>query len=281
METLQNAIKEKYPAYAENIAKRFLEGVGAPLEWGNITKSALSKYCAHLQTLVSRTTTKNYCAMLKSVLSLYDDEHPLPRGWRDALKVKSEDSEQVYLTEGEIQLLLDYKPTTEYEDFVLTAFLLGCLTGARHSDYIRFTRDNISEDGMQLRYTSQKTKTSATLPVAPAVLRLIEHMSGLSHIEMADSTFNDTIRRICRNAEICTRQKLYRRGKENSLPKWEYVSSHTARRSFASNLYLRGCDVLSISLMMGHASVDMTRGYIVCGLRNLPDAVTGYFSQFK
>lgn len=281
METLLDALNAKYPAYSAKIAERFLDASGLSLDWGNITKSTLSKFCAHLQKLVSRTTTKNYCAMLKSVLALYDDEHPLPRGWRDALKVKSEDSEQVYLSETEIQRLLEYIPSTRNEDFVLTAFLLGCLTGARHSDYIKFSADNISEDGSQLRYTSQKTRTSATLPVAPAVPRLIEHMSGLADIQMADSTFNDSIRRICCKCGICTRMKLYRRGKDSSSPKWEFVSSHTARRSFASNLYLRGCDVLSISLMMGHASVDMTRGYIVCGLRNLPESVTGYFSQFK
>lgn len=281
MDTLKAALSEKYPAYSDKIAERFHDATGKDLVWDNITKPTLSKFRAYLQSLVSRTTTKNYCAMLKSVLSLYDDIHPMPRGWKDALKVKAEDSEQVYLSEGEIQLLLDYSPDSDYEDFVLTAFLLGCLTGARHSDYIRFSQDNISEDGKQLRYTSQKTRTSATLPVAPAVPRLMSRMTELADIQMADSTFNDTIRRICKNVGITTRMKLYRRGRENSAQKWEYVSSHTARRSFASNLYLRGCDVLSISLMMGHASVDMTRGYIVCGLRNLPDAITGYFSQFS
>ena len=59
--------------------------------------------------------------------------------------------------------------------------------------------------------------------------------------------------------------------------KWEFVSSHTARRSFATNLYLRGADLYSISQMMGHASVEMTQNYLCCGLREQSAQVMEYF----
>lgn len=48
---------------------------------------------------------------------------------------------------------------------------------------------------------------------------------------------------------------------------WKFISSHTARRSFATNLYLRGGDLYMISKLMGHSSVTMTEGYIVYGQR--------------
>lgn len=276
--TLKEAITIKYPAYSEKLAERFMEANGVELAWENISKATLARFCEYIQTIVARSTARFYCAAIKSTLSLYDDEHPLPNGWRDAMRVKKEDSEQVYLSEDEIMKLMSYTPKNLNEEYSLTTFLLGCLSGARHSDYVRFTEENINEGF--LRYTSQKTRTSACLPIAPAVPRLLKQMASLKNVEIADSTFNDCIRRICKNAGITTSLKLYRRGKETTAQKWEFISSHTARRSFASNLYLRGCDILSISMMMGHASVDMTRGYIVCGLREMPKSVTEYFTKF-
>lgn len=276
--TLKEALSRKYPAYADNLAERFREANGVDMDWSNITKSSLARFAEHLQTVVSRSTARHYCAIVKATLSLYDDTVDLPKGWQDTLRVKKEDSEQIYLSDEEIQLLLRYLPQTPKEEYVLTTFLIGCLTGARHSDYIRFTQDNISHG--YLRYTSQKTRTSATLPVAPALPRLLAKLASLPENNMADTTFNHTIREICKKAGVDESMRIYRRGKESTAPKWTFVSSHTARRSFASNLYLRGCDIMSISMMMGHASVNMTRGYIVCGLRSLPDNVTAYFKQF-
>ena len=277
--TLKEALSKKYPAYAENLAARFREANGVEMDWDNISKSTLYSFAEHLQKVVSRSTARHYCAIIKATLTLYDDIVSLPRGWQDTLRIRKEDSEQVYLTDSEIQSLLKYKPQSANEEYVLTTFLIGCLTGARHSDYIRFTKDNISHGF--LRYTSQKTRTSATLPVAPALPRLIDKLATLPDNNMADTTFNRTLRDICLHSGITESMRIYRRGQESSAPKWCYISSHTARRSFASNLYLRGCDILSISMMMGHASVDMTRGYIVCGLRALPNEVTEYFKQFN
>lgn len=276
--TLKEALSSKYPAYADKLAERFHEANGVDMDWDNISKATLARFVEHLQTVVARSTARHYCAIVKSTLSLYDDVVELPRGWQDTLRVKKEDSEQVYLSDDEIKLLLNYIPQSPNEEYVVTAFLIGCLTGARHSDYIRFTMDNIS-NGF-LRYTSQKTRTSATLPVAPALPRLLTKLASLPENDMADSTFNRILRHICHNAGISEHVRIYRRGQESTSRKWNLVSSHTARRSFASNLYLRGCDIMSISMMMGHASVDMTRGYIVCGLRSLPDNVTAYFKQF-
>lgn len=276
--TLKEALSSKYPAYADKLAERFREANGVELDWSNITKSSLARFAEYLQKEVARSSARSYCAIVKATLSLYDDVVELPRGWQDSLRVKNEDSEQVYLSDEEIQLLLKYRPQSRNEEYVHTTFLIGCLTGARHSDYICFSQDNISHG--YLRYTSQKTRTSATLPVAPALPRLLAKLAALPENNMADTTFNRTIRDICMKSGITESMRIYRRGKESTKPKWTFVSSHTARRSFASNLYLRGCDIMSISMMMGHASVDMTRGYIVCGLRSLPDNVAAYFKQF-
>ena len=99
--------------------------------------------------------------------------------------------------------------------------------------------------------------------------------------EVSDPTFNKTIREICRKLGMNERLKLYRAGEFVEGAKYEFISSHTARRSFATNLYLRGADLYAISKMMGHSSVTMTEGYISCGLRDLSDDILDYFKTFK
>ena len=112
-----------------------------------------------------------------------------------------------------------------------------------------------------ISYVSLKTKTHATVPLKPIVKELL---TNLPKEEVTDPTFNNNIRNICRKAGITEAVK-------------EFVSSHTARRSFATNLYLRGADLYSISQMMGHASVEMTQNYLCCGLREQSAQVMEYF----
>ncbi len=111
-------------------------------------------------------------------------------------------------------------------------------------------------------------------PLKPIVKELL---TNLPKEEVSDPTFNNNIRNICRKAGITEAVKVFKAGKEVEGEKWEFVSSHTARRSFATNLYLRGADLYSISQMMGHASVEMTQNYLCCGLREQSAQVMEYF----
>lgn len=277
--TLLEAFRKKYPGYADKVAERFLEATGSEFSWENITKPNLADYVSFLRKKLAGSTVRTCCAQIKSVLGLYEEEYTLPKNWRDALYQKKDSSQQVYLTEDELAQFIDYSPTTENEEIVYSRFLLGCLTGARHSDFIKFSKGNIREDNM-LCYVSVKTHIEATVPIAPIVPYLIDMASKYKTKDIADTTFNRILRDICEAVEIDSELTLYRRGAFTTSPKCDFISSHTARRTFATNLYLRGADLYSISKMMGHSSVDMTSGYICCGLRNLSPEIKGYFQKF-
>ena len=74
--------------------------------------------------------------------------------------------------------------------------------------------------------------------------------------------------------------KLYQRGETTIKPKYQFVSSHTARRTGVTNLYLRGLDLLTIAKIAGHTSTNTTMGYVCCGIRELPQEAKEYFSGF-
>ena len=95
--------------------------------------------------------------------------------------------------------------------------------------------------------------------------------------ECCVSVFNDTIRRICKDCRIDNTVTLKKRGEVVTAPKYEMVSAHTGRRSFATNLYLAGVSREDIAIMMGHGTnIDTTRRYI-CAERQMSAKVMAYF----
>lgn len=280
MNDLRTAFTEKYPKYG-NVLDMYERANGCPATWGNLTKIGLSKFVDYMNERLATSSVKTYAAMLKAVLNLYNEEVKLPKDYDKVLSVRGETSSNTWLNDLEIETLIGYIPVNATERLVKNQFIMGCVTGARHSDYMDFTRENIVNK--RLVYVSQKTHVRAEVPLSPVVERLIaeNEMFYLVDKEVSDPTFNTTIREICRKVGINERLKLYRAGEFVEGAKYEFISSHTARRSFATNLYLRGADLYAISKMMGHSSVTMTEGYISCGLRDLSDNILDYFKTFK
>jgi integrase len=275
--TFKSAFTRKYPN-SRAIINYFEAGAKSPAEWNNLTRINLINFVRYMKDNISQSSARNYAAVFKSVMNDYKEEIDIPcKKFENILNIKAVKPICVYLDEKEIRRLAVYAPKSDGERYVLSTFLLGCLTGARHSDCVRFSRGNIMCDS--LVYVSEKTKTKTSVPLSPIVVRLIDDLQGCRPVSEAGN--NKAIRRICRNLGLESESKVFKAGKYIEGKKWEFISSHTARRSFATNLYLRGADLYSISKMMGHADTTMTEGYICCGLREQSDRILGYFKKYQ
>ena len=237
MKDLRIAFLAKYPKY-EIILNMYSRANDCPATWENLSKVRLQTFVDYMEERLAPNSVRQYAAKLKAVLNLYNEEVELPKDYNKILSVKNVRSTNVWLTDEELERIITYAPKNTNEQLVRTQFLIGAFTGCRHSDYTRLNNRNIV--GGMISYVSLKTKTHATVPLKPIVKELLTNLP-----------------------------------KEGE--KWEFVSSHTARRSFATNLYLRGADLYSISQMMGHASVEMTQNYLCCGLREQSAQVMEYF----
>lgn len=285
------AFTDKYLKYAK-ILDMYKNANGEEPAWDNITRASLSAFVDYLCDNLAKSSAKTYAAMFKSVLNTYSDQTDLPSGWQKILSIKNDISEQVYLTETEISEIMEYAPQSEVEAIVQQQFIMGALTGARHSDYVRFTPDNVNGDF--LCYVSQKTHIKASVPLSPAVAAILGikvenrrmsktgvfERSGAYRKSVSDPTFNTTLRRIARACGICQPMKLYRRGEFVTLEKWEALSSHSARRTFATNIYLRCHDLYLVSKLCGHTDTKMTEKYICVNLEAMTDEVMQYFTRF-
>lgn len=292
----EEIFKNKYPKTAERILSIFCEANGTDATFETITKPALSAFVDTLMAKVATSSARTYCAQFKAVLSLYREECTnLAQGWERILSVKQDVSEQVYLTEEEVQRVISYMPDTPTEAAVQQQFILSCLVGARHGDIVNLTENNIRNG--YICYVSQKTHMKAQVPLSAVAEKILKgtfrtRQAGILFDEdtevmayrrkVCDTTFNSTLRHICDMCDINEILTLYKRGENITAPKWKFVSSHTGRRTCATLLYLRGCDIYSISRILAHSSVEMTaQTYIMCPIRPLSEDTMAYFSQFN
>jgi integrase len=146
-------------------------------------------------------------------------------------------------------------------------FLIASFTGLRYSDVSNLSEAVIS-DGM-IHMEQQKTRGEVVVPVHPVVQRLLEKYRTAGRVippGISNVIMNVHLKEVARLAGICDEfvKRTTRGGKRISqrMEKWQMVTVHTARRSFAKNLFLTGFKLEHLSRVMGHSSVDQTIEYI-------------------
>lgn len=269
--TLKEAFALKYPKY-DNILRMFEAANLCEATWDNLTKVRLQRFIDYMSERLSPNSVAQYATKLKAVLNLYSDEVTLPRGFARVLTPKKCASTSAYLTEEELQKLIDYPPRNIREEYVRDLFVICSYGGMRHSDALNLSESNFVGDSLQ--YVSVKTKVHTVVPLKPIVR---EYIINRPRIEIDDTAYNRIIRRICKKCGITDPVKVFTAGEEKEGEKWEFVSSHTARRTCATLLYLRGADLYTISKILGHTDVKTTQNYIKADIRTNSEELMGYF----
>lgn len=178
-------------------------------------------------------------------------------------KRMSEVPETIALTAEELDALWSCDKLTQMERKARDLFIIGVYAVARWEDYSRLTTDNIS-NGM-LNYEQLKTGRTVVLPVSSRLFECLERNGGVAP-RLSQQKFNDAIKRCCR--KIGMTEKLYvsrSRGANrvsSSHERWELVSSHTARRTGATMLYLAGVPIKRCMLITGHSTESNFLRYV-------------------
>jgi integrase len=152
--------------------------------------------------------------------------------------------EIIYLSEEEQSQIANAPIIREALNNARKWLLLGCLLGQRGGDLLNITAKNIKEmNGIKIiELKQQKTGKLVAIPLLPGALSIIE--SGLPY-KISLEKFNVYIKEVCQCANLnqltIGRKKPTGRNPtiKGSHPKWELISSHVCRRSFATNFYAR------------------------------------------
>ena len=192
---------------------------------------------------------------------------------RDFKKIE-EEVDTIYLSNDELTTLYSLDLTNDVRlDRVRDLFLIGCYTGLRFSDYSELRPLNISFGGRILSVTTQKTAARVSIPLNPNVLAILDKYDGVPPRTMSNQKFNQYLKELGQVAGLTAPVERTRTqgGIRSTLTaqKWELLTTHTARRSFATNAFLAGVPTVSIMKITGHKSETQFMKYIkVTGEQN-------------
>lgn len=157
-------------------------------------------------------------------------------------KTMTNETKDVYLNEYEINRIFNHDFTKNLKlSNARDLLILGVRTGLRVSDFMKLDINNIHGGFIEVK--TQKTGTNVVIPIHNQITEIINRNNGSLPRSISDQRFNDYIKEVCKTAGInsiteggkinpTTKRKEYGR-----FEKWELITSHTCRRSFASNLY--------------------------------------------
>ena len=183
-------------------------------------------------------------------------------------KVLEEDSEEIYLTNDELDRILGLDLSDQSElDLARDNFLLDCYIGLRIADYKNLREHHIIEiEGTKMiKIRLQKTGNIAVIPLNKKALKILEKRN-YDFSTYGEYKTNILIKEVGKLAGIDEPfiKTITLGGKvvEQEFKKYEKITHQTARRSFATNLYLEGVPTLDIMQMTGHTTEKAFLKYI-------------------
>ncbi len=268
-DTFYGAYIWKYPRYVKPM-NIFRDLIGHKPTWDDITDDNLRDFFGELQRIYAPNTVKTLCATVKAVIRENAPSRSIPSTtFGKILRAKTVPVQTVALTDEEVRRIVAFRPRGRNLRYIHRMFVMECLTGARRSDCERISAANIDSTGHYLVYVSQKTKTEVKVPIHKKLRPFLVCGTGDEPIGgVSESTFNRNLQRMCRACGIDTSVRVFQAGVYKSGPKWLFVTTHTGRRSFATNLSKKGVPLEQIALMMGHMkggtpNISMTQRYII------------------
>jgi integrase len=257
------------PSKAYKVTLNNLRAFNGRLDFDTIDLDFYHDYLAYLQKKgLSENTIGRDIKNLKAVLNEATENGVNSNlAFRSKRFTKpSEDVESIALSADELRELKELDlPPLSYLDRVRDLFLIGCYTGLRYSDFSRLTADNVKGNFIEIK--QQKTGASVAIPVHPIVAQILDKYDGELPEPISNQKTNDYLKEVCQRVpSLCAVvSKTGTKGGVKmtvSYQKWQIITSHTARRSFATNAYLQGVPTITIMAITGHKTEKAFLKYI-------------------
>ena len=171
-------------------------------------------------------------------------------------KSKVKEVERVYLTEAEIQSIIEKDFKTERLSLVRDIFLFSCFTGLAYIDVKNLTKAHVSYgiDGEKWIFTHrQKTESASKIPILPVTQMIIDkyenHPQCINEDKLLPILSNQKMNAYLKEiAGVCEIEKE--------------LTFHIARHTFATTVTLtNGVPIESVSKMLGHKNLRTTQHY--------------------
>lgn len=186
--------------------------------------------------------------------------------YRDFKAPKNDETEVVYLSESELMRIYnhDFSSNAALEK-VRDVFCFQTFTGQRFSDIVLFRHNAVQDGFWKLRTT--KTKDILSIYLSPSAIAIADKYRDMGTLPVISAQkTNIYLKQICEIVGIDTPTTIvrYRGSKriERTVPKWNLISTHTARRTFVSLSLAKGMESANIMRITGHKTHAMLDNYV-------------------
>ncbi|WP_228422422.1 tyrosine-type recombinase/integrase [Chryseobacterium aurantiacum] len=231
----------------------------------------------------SENTLYRTIHFIKTILNFAEKKGIRTQVWQIEVRREKQYKEIAILNEKEIDKI---NKTVVPEELQAAKdwLMISCYTGQRISDFMSFSCEQLEtiEGKTCITFIQKKTRRQITLPLHPAVHLIISKHKNQFPEKMNSSEYNKKIKLVAKKADlkdiIYTNKRIGHRVKKLALEKWEVLTSHIGRRSFASNFYGK----IPTPLLMeatGHTTEQMFQKYINLVNKERILSLNHYFEQ--
>jgi integrase len=247
------------------------------LDFEHITLEFFEDFMKYMNSKISRIN-KNFkqnniqklIAVLKTILTDATD-----KGYNDKMDFKkrkfgthTEKVQSIYLNQNELKELYEFdlsdKPRLER---VRDLFIVESYTGLRFGDGQRLEAENIIESNGKefVSIKTQKTGQGVVIPMHPFVKNILDKYN-CALPEISNVKMNEYVKEVGELVGFDEKVSISatRGGKriDTTYSKFKLITTHTARRSFATNAFIMGVPTLSIMMITGHTTETSFMKYI-------------------
>lgn len=175
------------------------------------------------------------------------------KGWN--VKTTRSDDNLIALNEEELIKIRDFPFEKERLQRVRDLFVFQASVGCRYSDLEGIQADWLV-DGV-LYFRNIKSDRSHDVKLSQVALLIWEKYQGEIPV-ISNQKYNAYIKEAAKVAGLI--DPVFVKGE--MVPKYKLISTHTARRTFATILDAKGVSISLISKVIGHANVNTTQDYL-------------------
>lgn len=260
-----------------NHLQKFQEKTKQKIDFDKIDFEFYTDFIHFLETdlLLAKNSISKHIRTLKTVLreSLENGYHNNSKFNSRKFAAPTELTTAIYLNEAELKELysLDLTNNPRLEK-VRDLFIIGCYIGLRFGDLHQVTTKNIYPDPKNpedLYLTIKQTKTGkpVTIPVPIVLSEILAKYGNILPKPISNQKTNLFLKEIGQMIPTLNENTEIEFTKAGTMvyenyKKFELLSTHTARRSFATNAYLAGQQTLNIMAVTGHLTEKSFNRYI-------------------
>ena len=278
--------------------------------WEMVNREFTARFLAYMEKHNYMITAQNkYLVTFRALVgyAYTDGVHDNNRATQCFSKKKIDEKDkaaEIYLTSAELQALYEMPLTGLQRDI----FLVGCYTCQRVSDYNNISPDSFTTTAKStpiIRLTQQKTHTVVKIPIMNPNLQAICEKYGYNMPSVVDVILNRYIKEILKElsetvpslaVKVRTKLTMKQRKQEDDgriivernskgevmMPRYNCVTTHTARRSGITNMYLtHKYTILQMMHVSGHKTQKTFMDYIKLSSDEIADEIDAIANQTR